>query len=45
MEPKQWFLIKFTNGRAEIVSQMFDDIEEARKHWTSDLKICETVYG
>ena len=48
MEPKQWFLVKWEQGRPELVSQMFDDYDDAKKAYDTTngrVRICETVYG
>lgn len=45
MEPKKWFLIRFTKGKAEIVSMFYDSFEDALANCHTGLTICETVYG
>ena len=47
MGSKSWFLIKWTNGRPEIVSKPYESFEDAKKAWddNSSTEICETVYG
>jgi hypothetical protein len=50
MSPKQWFLIRMQNGRAEIYSQMFETYDLAKKCYDDlesciGIEICETIYG
>lgn len=48
MGSKQWFLIKYINGRPELYSGMFNSYEEAKIIYDKDsigVLICETIYG
>jgi len=47
MPEKRWFLVKFTNGRPEIVSQLYTEYEDAKQAWdcNENTTICETIYG
>ena len=45
MPTKSWFLIKYNNGRPEIVSKEFDSFDEAKEYWDETTIICETVFG
>ena len=47
MGAKYWFLIRWENGRPEIVSDTYESYEDAKQAWdvTPDTSICETVFG
>lgn len=49
MGEASWFLVRFENGRPEIISEVYDDRKEAmarydKTHDTTGVQVCETIY-
>jgi len=50
MGESSWFLVRFENGRPEIISEIYDDRKKAISWYnmmedTTGVMVCETVYG